>query len=139
MSGVVFSRRSRPDDVADALEVWVRVRTDADVGARMLARRLARTCRVLAAMQAARLIDENWEAAWERARMEATALLAPGVNAPIDADLPELASERITLTDLGSCPDRVTPILPRGVVEEPPAISVARVIGSVRLARVANG
>jgi hypothetical protein len=138
MSGVVFSQRSRPDDVADALEVWVRMRTDADVGARMLARRLARTCRVLAAMQAARLIDENWEAAWERARTEATALLSP-VPAPLDADLPELASERITLTDLGSCPDRVTPLLPPGVVHEPPAISVKRVIGSIRLARVANG
>lgn len=136
MSGVIISQRARPDDVADALEVWVRLRTDADVGARMAARRLARTCRVLAAMQAARLIDENWEAAWERARMDANALLAPA-SEPRDADLSELASERITLTDLGSCPDRVTPILPPAVLELPPAISVTG--GSVRIARVANG
>jgi hypothetical protein len=139
MSGVIFSRRARPDDVADALEVWVRLRTDSDVGARLLARRIARTCRVLAAMQAARLIDENWEAAWERARAEASVLLTPTPEAPAEADLAELASERITLTDLGSCPDRVTPILPPAVVDDRPAISVTRASGSVRIARIVSG
>lgn len=95
------------------------MRVDAEVGARMLARRIARTCRVLAAMQAARLIDENWEAAWERARTEASLLLAHAPPADV-RDLP--SSERITLTDLGAPPEhgRTTPMLP-------PALAKGRV------------
>lgn len=136
----MFSQRARPDDVADALEVWIRCRADADVGLRMQARRVARTCRVLAAMQAARLIDENWEAAWERARTDASTLLTQG-GSVASPDYPVPSEERITLTDLGPHPedDRVTPILPPAVEDASPVKSGFRDRRLIRFARVGRG
>ena len=107
---------------------------------RMLARRLARTCRVLAAMQAVRLIDDNWAAAWERVRTEVAGLFAGSGLVSEEPEYPVPCDERITLTDLGTRPtDRVTPILPRAVVDEPSAAVTFTARGSVRVPSVAGG
>lgn len=117
MSGVILSQRQRPDDVAAMLDAWALRRESTDLDASLLARRVAGTCRVLAAAQDAELDGGSWNAAWQAARTEAQALLArPEVwrrsSAPPAADS---ESERITLSDgttLADEDDRMTPILP---------------------------
>jgi len=113
MSGVVLFHGARPDDLADTLDVWAAQRETHDVCAAALARRLSRTCRVLAAAQEAELIDCDWRDGWERVRNEATALLRRGDDgSQSEGDL--RVPERITRpeADIIAEDDRLTPILP---------------------------
>lgn len=121
MSGVLLSQRARPDDLAETLDVWAMRRETHDVCAAALARRLSRTCRILAAAQEAELIDCDWRDGWERVRNEATALLRRGDDAS-QAELDLSSSERITRSerDILAEDERLTPILPA-----PPKFRVA--------------
>jgi len=78
MSSIFASQRLHPADLADALELWALRREKViemlDIRAARHARKLAISCRVLAAMEGAELLGDSWAIEWRRTRQEALAM-----------------------------------------------------------------